>query len=78
MVRDLLSKVQKQCKGLDVRVRWALVAYRDHGDADQLQVVPFEEKTDALAAKARAGAQGAGGPRRGLERWALLLGGSIA
>lgn len=39
----LMPKIQKKCPDIAVRVRWGLVAYRDHGDAQQLQQLGFTE-----------------------------------
>jgi len=44
----LLPKIQKKCPDIAVRVRWGLVAYRDVGDAQQLQELPFTEDNNEL------------------------------
>uniref|UniRef100_A0A383V437 VWFA domain-containing protein n=1 Tax=Tetradesmus obliquus TaxID=3088 RepID=A0A383V437_TETOB len=46
----LLPKIQDKCKDIDVRVRWGVVAYRDVGDAQQLQELPFTEDSKELVA----------------------------
>lgn len=39
----LMPKIQKKCPDIQVRVRWGVVAYRDHNDQQQLQELPFTE-----------------------------------
>jgi uncharacterized protein YegL len=41
----LMPKIQEKCKDIAVRVRWSAVAYRDVGDAQQLQELQFTEDT---------------------------------
>ena len=36
-------------------MRYSLVGFRDHGDVDQLQELPFTEDVAALTAKVRSG-----------------------
>ena len=49
--KGLMPKIQKKCPDVDVKVRWSLVAYRDYGDADQLQVLDFTEDPQQLEHK---------------------------
>jgi hypothetical protein len=51
----LMPKIQEKCQDIDVRVRWGVVAYRDHGDQEQLQQLPFTEDTKELVAMVSAG-----------------------
>jgi hypothetical protein len=46
----LMPKIQEKCKDIDVHVRWGVVAYRDVGDTEQLQELPFTEDTRELVA----------------------------
>eukprot|EP00775_Hariotina_reticulata_P003371 gene3371-3646_t len=57
----LLPKIQKRCPDIAIRVRWGLVAYRDEGDAQQLQELPFTEDNNELVSMVKQlRAQGGG------------------
>eukprot|EP00878_Enallax_costatus_P013375 GHUV01013985.1.p1 GENE.GHUV01013985.1~~GHUV01013985.1.p1 ORF type:complete len:1200 (+),score=534.70 GHUV01013985.1:114-3713(+) len=44
----LMPKIQKKCPDIQVKVRWGLVAYRDHGDQEQLQQLQLTEDSKEL------------------------------
>ena len=43
IAEGLVPRLEKKCPDIQVLVRWGLVAYRDVGDAQQLQELPFTE-----------------------------------
>lgn len=44
----LMPKIEEKCQDITVHVRWSLVAYRDVGDAQQLQELDFTEDSKEL------------------------------
>jgi hypothetical protein len=53
IVTGLVPKISQKHPDIQVVVRWGLVAYRDVGDKDQLQMTDFSEDGGQLVAKVR-------------------------
>ncbi len=51
----ILPRIQQQYPGLQLAVRFALVAYRDVGDSPQFEEMGFTEDTHQLETKVRRG-----------------------
>jgi hypothetical protein len=48
IAQGLMPKLENKCPDVEVLVRWALVAYRDVGDAQRLLELPFTEDSSKL------------------------------